>query len=140
MEDLVGLWESAPYDYGTMESSWLCLRADGTGWSAWANAAGGASISRFTWARPRDGELDLQYHWTASGSWTSDTQTTTPPSLIEIDEEGPDHSFIHTGYTIKVDTTPLTEQPITALHLGTAIECAHQFGLATRDPAADDPA
>ncbi|MFF0154346.1 hypothetical protein [Micromonospora sp. NPDC005203] len=133
-EILVGLWDSGPYDYGALESSWVCLRSDGTGWSAWANAAGGASVSQLSWNCPEDGVLELRYHWTASGSGRPGT----PPDLVDIDEEGPDDSLVRTRFVVRRDTPPLLDSPVTGLHLDAAVEFSHRFAIVTRDLA--DPA
>jgi hypothetical protein len=45
-ELLVGLWDSGPYDYGAMESSWLGFLPDGRGWSGWESASGGMEMTR----------------------------------------------------------------------------------------------
>ncbi len=139
MKDLVGLWASGPYDYGSMESSWLCLRPDGTGWSACANAARGASVSRLTWTCPRDGELELQYHWTVSGSWAA-FEPPGPPDLVDVHEESPDDSLVRTRYTIGTDTASLAGQPVTRLHLDAEVDFATEFALVSRDAGTEDPA
>ncbi|MCX4472934.1 hypothetical protein OOK41_21910 [Micromonospora sp. NBC_01655] len=134
-ENLVGLWDSGPYDYGAMESSWVCLRRDGTGWTAWANVGGG-SVSRLTWACPQAGEVELRYAWTASGNWFPGT----PPTLVEIDDEGPDDTVVHTRYALSLDTAPLAESPVTTLRFDESVEFCHRFGLVTREVHAADPA
>ncbi|MGC5290733.1 hypothetical protein [Micromonospora sp. DT231] len=128
-EILVGLWDSGPYDYGALESSWVCLRSDGTGWSAWANAAGGASVSQLSWNCTGDDELELRYRWTASGSGRPGT----PPELVDIDEAGPDDTLVRTRFAVHRDTPPLAESPVTSLHLAAAVESAHHFALVARD-------
>jgi hypothetical protein len=140
MEDLVGLWGSGPYDYGSMESSWLCLRPDGTGWSAYANAAQGASVSRLTWTCPRDGELELQYHWTVSGTWATFERRELPPDLVDVHDEGPDDSFVRSRYTIGTGTAPCAGQPVTGLHLDAHVDFATTFALVSRITKLDDPA
>lgn len=127
-ERLVGLWDSDPYDYGAMESSWLCLRGDGTGWTAWANAAGGASLSQLTWSCPQADEIELRYVWTASGIGSPGA----PPTFAEIDEEGPDDLRIRTTFTVGVDTPTVGGPPVMTLHLAESVECAHRFALRTR--------
>jgi hypothetical protein len=139
MEDLVGLWGSGPYDYGSMESSWLCLRPDGTGWSAYANAGGGASVSRLTWRCPRDGELELQYHWTVSGTWAT-FERPESPNLVRVDDESPDDSLVRTRYTISAGAAPCAEEPVTGLHLDEYVDFAADFALVSRDASMDDPA
>ncbi|MEU4399284.1 hypothetical protein [Micromonospora orduensis] len=128
-ENLVGLWDSGPYDYGSMESSWVCLRGDGTGWTAWANAAGGASISHLTWSCPEEGAVELRYTWTASGSGSPGT----PPVLVEINEDGPDHTLVRTRFAVRIDTPPLGELPVTGLHLDESVEGSRRFALMDRE-------
>ncbi|MFF3855905.1 hypothetical protein [Micromonospora sp. NPDC002575] len=127
-EDLVGLWDSGPYDYGVMESSWVCLRADGTGWSAWANV-GGASLSQLTWICPQEGKVELRYTWTALGPGFPGT----PPALIEVDEEGPDDTLVRTCFAISLDTPPIGGPPVTTLHFEESVESCRRFGLLTRE-------
>lgn len=129
-ENLVGLWDSGPYDYGSMESSWIYLRSDGTGWSAWANAAGGASVSRLTWSCPQEAEVELRYIWTVSGTGSPGA----PPELVDIDEEGPDDTLVRTRFSICMDSPPLSESPVTALHLEEAVEFSRRFALVAQEP------
>jgi hypothetical protein len=59
-EDLVGLWDSTPFDYGVMESSQLGLLADGTGWGVWSNFGGGMELTLLTDdVHPRQRTADL---------------------------------------------------------------------------------
>ncbi|WP_146247246.1 hypothetical protein [Micromonospora arborensis] len=141
-ENLVGFWDSSPYDYGSMESSWLCLRRDGTGWTAVANT-GSAAVSQLTWDCPRDGEVELRYTWTASGRWAPGT----PFILAEIDEQGPYDELVRTRYSVGTETPPVEDAPVTALHLDKSVEFTHRFALASREtdqseseatPAAED--
>ncbi|KXK60546.1 hypothetical protein AWW66_18320 [Micromonospora rosaria] len=126
--NLVGLWDSSLYDYGVMESSWVCLRPDGTGWSAWANA-GGAATSRLRWSCPGDGEVELRYTWTAEGRFAPGA----PPFLVDVDDEGPDDTVVRTRFRVGPDTPPLSASPVTCLHVEEGIEYCHQFALVTRD-------
>ncbi|WP_229401474.1 hypothetical protein [Micromonospora okii] len=128
--DLVGLWDSGPYDLGVMESSWLCLRDDGTGWSSWANV-GGSSASRLTWACRGEGEVELRYVWTVSGRWHG---TGLLPAVDEVDEEGPDDAVVRTRYRVAPDTPPVGPV-VTALVLDEPVEFCHRFGLVRRDLA-----
>ncbi len=134
-ENLVGRWDTGPYDYGVMESSWLCLRPDGTGWSACANVGGG-SVSQLDWSCPTEDEIEIRYVWTASGHWSPGE----PPALVEIEEEGTDDTVVRTRYSVTLDTPPLAEAPMTTLHLADPVEFAHDFALATRDVDGADPA
>ncbi|MFI6263637.1 hypothetical protein [Micromonospora sp. NPDC051006] len=128
---LVGMWTTEPYDYGVMESSWLALRPDGTGWSAWANA-GGATVSHLAWDCPADGEVELRYEWWASGVWPPGN----PPWLIDVDEEGPDETVIRTRYSVNVETPPLADSPLTVVHLDPDVEYSSRYALVTREAGA----
>jgi hypothetical protein len=133
--ELVGLWDSRPYDYGSMESSSLALLADGTGWSTWQNAAGAMSVSRFTWSCPEIATLELRYTTVISGTWEPGN-----PALARVDEQEPDDTVLRTTYTIRQDTTVMAADPFTALNLADPIEFTCKYGLQTREvQAADDP-
>ncbi|MFI6761858.1 hypothetical protein ACIBF5_22225 [Micromonospora sp. NPDC050417] len=127
-ENLVGLWDSSPYDYGSMESSWVCLRRDGTGWTAVANT-GSAAVSQLTWDCSAEGEVELRYTWTASGSWAPGT----PFILAEVDEEGPYDERVRTRYSVGTDMAPMADSPATALRLEESVEFTQRFALMTRD-------
>ncbi|GAA5194154.1 hypothetical protein GCM10023322_57890 [Rugosimonospora acidiphila] len=126
--ELVGLWDSRPYDYGSMESYSLAFRADGNGWSTYENAAGGISVGRFTWTCPEVGVVEVRYSTTISGSWEPGRA-----GLATIDERGPDDTVVLTGYSIGEDLTPMATEPFTALHLEHPIEFGRNFGLVRRD-------
>jgi hypothetical protein len=134
-EELIGLWDSGPSDYGSMESSWLCLRGDGTGWSAWASAGGGASVSRLEWTCPDPGELMLSYKWTSSGTW----QPGSPPDLATVDDDGADDTSIRTAYAISVTTSPHMEGAFTCLAVDEFIEFCPSFRRLTAAPTVDHP-
>ena len=130
---LIGLWDSTPYDYGVMEAGWLCLRADGMGWSAWSNIGLGASLSRFTWRCPRDDELELRFGWRTSGTWDGHWRFGRPTAFSEISSDGPDDRVVRTRYVIGVNTTPLVESAGTSLQLDEPVAFCHRFGLRTRE-------
>src|SRR5256885_4542084 len=126
--ELIGLWDSRPYDYGSMESSSLALLADGTGWSTWQNAGGAMSVTRFTWSCPAAGTLHLRYTTVISGSWQPGN-----PSLATIDEQEADDTVLRTTYTIDPDVTVMAADPFTALHLADPIEFSRSYALARRE-------
>lgn len=134
-ENLVGLWDSSPYDYGAMESSWVCLRRDGTGWTAVANT-GSAAVSQLTWDCPRDGEVELRYSWTASGRWAAGA----PFILAEIDEQGPYDELVRTRYSVGTETPPMADAPVTALHLDKDVEFVRRLALVNRETDQSGPA
>ena len=133
--ELVGLWDTRPYDYGSMESYSLALRADGSGWSTWQNAARAMSVGRFTWNCPEAGTLEIRYTATVSGSWELGRT-----GLATIDEQRPDDTVVLTRYTIDQDATPMVTEPFTALHLDRPIEFSRAYALVRRDiHSEDDP-
>jgi len=134
--ELVGLWDSGPYDYGAMESSSVALLADGSGWSTWANSGGVMSVRRFTWSCPAPGMLRLAYTTEITGPWE-------PGGLVlaAVDEQEPDDTVVLTAYTIGSDVTPLAAEPFTALRLAEPVEYVRAYALLRRDVTdADDPA
>src|SRR5690606_22906816 len=50
-DELIGLWDSAPYAYGSIESSTLALLSDGTGWATWESVAGARELVLLAWSR-----------------------------------------------------------------------------------------
>lgn len=110
-EELIGLWDSAPYDFGATESTRLALLADGGGWTAVTGRSadagvGGAArpaprVRRLTWDCPR-------------------------PELLEIRYD--DYEFVRTQYTLLPDT----------LHLSQHLDSAHQFALTCREVTRQD--
>lgn len=58
-EDLIGLWDSSPFDYGVMESSQLGLLAAGTGWGVWSTFGGGVEVTLLKWRRLHIGVLEI---------------------------------------------------------------------------------
>jgi hypothetical protein len=133
--ELIGLWDSGPHDYGAMESSSLALLADGTGWSTWQNAAQGMSVARFTWSCPAIDTLELRYSSVISGTWEPGK-----PGLATVDEQQADRTVLRTTYSLRQDTTAIAAQPFIALHLADSIEFTHTYALERREiHDTDDP-
>lgn len=72
IDELVGLWDSAPYDYGAMESSELALLADATGWGTWMSASGAMSVVALRWRRLDPTTIVVTELELTSGSWDPD--------------------------------------------------------------------
>ncbi|MET7303530.1 hypothetical protein [Embleya sp. NPDC005575] len=70
--ELLGLWDSGPYDLGSMENSQVAFLADGDGWTYWHNAAGGQSVGAFRWSNPEPNTLVIREKWDAWGEWRGD--------------------------------------------------------------------
>lgn len=133
--ELVGLWDSGPYDYGAMESSSLALLGDGSGWSGWQNVAGAMSVGRFRWSCPEVGMVELRYSSVVSGSWEPGN-----PGFARVEGRRADNTVLRTTYTIGRDTTVMSSGGFTALWLAEPVEFACQYGLRTREVGvADDP-
>ncbi|MDG4822967.1 hypothetical protein O7635_14025 [Asanoa sp. WMMD1127] len=133
--ELVGFWDTRPYDYGVMESSSLVLKADGTGWTEWSNAARAMSVSRFTWDCPRAGTLELRFTTIISGSWAPGQA-----GLASIEDHRSDDTVLRTTYAIDRDSTDMVDSDFAAIHFGQPIEFSHDYGLVRRDiHAGDDP-
>ena len=114
-EELIGLWDSAPFDFGAMEATKLALLPDGRGWTELANAAGAQNVRRLTWDVPRPDVIELRY-------------------ALAIDaragEQEPDYEFLRTQYSVGED----------ALRVSEPVDFARRFGLEKRDVGvADDP-
>jgi hypothetical protein len=136
--DLIGLWESTPYDYGSLETCWLGFLQDGRGWSAWATMAGGIDVSRFRWHCPVADVLELHYEWHACGDWQ---QTGNALTFATITEQEPGGEVVRTGFVIGPDETFMIESPFIALHLELALQFCKDYAFRQRDISLeDDPA
>ena len=114
-DELIGLWDSAPYDFGAMEATKLALLPDGRGWSELANAAGAQDVRRLTWEVPRPGLIELRYVRAIDAN---------------TGEQEPDYEFVRTHYAAGE----------TALRLSEPVDFARQFELTKRGVAVtDDP-
>ncbi|MDP9841597.1 hypothetical protein [Streptosporangium lutulentum] len=137
-ETLVGLWESGPYDYGTMETSWLGFLPDGRGWSGWASFGGGMEVARFRWRCPEPALMELRYEHSFFGAWQANGNPGF--TFASLDGQEPDNEVVLTGFTIGPDTTVLAEESFTALHLEKAVQFCSTFALARREISIhDDP-
>jgi len=114
-DELIGLWDSAPFEYGAMEATMLALLPDGRGWSELANAAGALLVRRLTWEVSRPGVIELRF-------------------AVAIDvaagEQDPDSEFVRAQYSVSEAELRLSE----------LVDYARQFALKKRDVGmADDP-
>ncbi|MGK5733680.1 hypothetical protein [Streptomyces sp. URMC 124] len=134
-EQLIGLWCSAPFDLGAMETSELVFLADGRGWSRFEGISTELGISRFRWHCPAPGLLELRGTWRVSGQWAPDSD-----GFASVDHSGPDDEVIRTGYRIGPERPSPSDAPVTALTVDDAIEYACSFALGKRAVTlADDP-
>jgi hypothetical protein len=99
---MIGLWDSAPYDFGASESTALALLADGSGWTAVSgrsaeaeDAEPTARVRRLTWNCPKPEVLEIHYD---------------------------DYEFVRAQYSVRTD----------ALHLSQQLDSARQFALTRR--------
>ena len=133
-DDLIGLWDSAPFDYGSMESSKLALLPDGTGWGEWANAAGGMELILLDWRLAEDGTLEITGRELFSGRWES---------------SHPGH-LVHAKPPLLVGTTDqyryqLVESPSRSLKLAEPLLFTDEYAFVRREitvadrPSVDQP-
>jgi hypothetical protein len=112
-EDLVGLWDSTPFDYGVMESSQLGLFADGTGWGVWSNFGGGMEVTLLTWRCPHMGVLEIMRQELISGLWEAGRPgqivSTEPPRVL--------NTTSRFRYELVREHPPLGDEPVRALKL-----------------------
>lgn len=134
--ELVGLWQSDPYDYGVMESTDLALLPDGTGWTATRNMAGALHLRRLHWRSPEPGALELAYAlWIWGDWWIEQEREHACIRSVELDEES-----VQVRYTLQTDETVLRDGRFDALWLSEPVDFARAFGIRRRDVStADDP-
>ena len=120
-DELIGLWDSAPFDFGALEATRLALLADGHGWSELANAAGARNVRRLTWDEPRPGVIELRY-----------------ALAIDVKAGGAherDYEFIRARYTVIGEA-----EGEAVLRLSELVDFARRFALRKRNVAmTDDP-
>jgi hypothetical protein len=112
-EDLVGLWDSAPFDYGVMESSQLGLLADGSGWGVWSNFGGGMELTLLTWRCPRVGVLEILRKELVSGRWEAGR----PEQIVSTEQPRLLNTSSHYRYELVREHPPLGDRPVRALKL-----------------------
>lgn len=110
-EELIGLWDSAPYDFGATESTRLALLADGGGWTAVTGRSADAGTGDAARPAPRLRTL----------TWDCPR-----PELLEIRYD--DYEFVRAQYTLLPDT----------LHLSQHLDSARQFALTSREVPRQD--
>lgn len=125
VDELVGLWHSAPYDYGSMEASELALLSDGTGWGTVANAAGGISLTLLTWRRLGADVLELRETAVISGTWQVDR-----PDQLRADEPPvPLDEVTRVRYELVHETPPLATSPTKAVRFDSPLLFAHSYAF-----------
>ncbi|MFC3448529.1 hypothetical protein [Amycolatopsis speibonae] len=129
--ELVGLWSSEPYEYGSMELTELALLADGRGWSLFENSGGAYEIERLTWNAPEPGRLELHTHLYVSAEFGE--------KQVEVEQQSPLDGRQNVAYTLTEDTTVLEPVGFVALHLSERVVVRSRFGLTRREvTVADD--
>ncbi|MBB5858288.1 hypothetical protein ACFQ05_21960 [Amycolatopsis umgeniensis] len=128
--ELVGLWSSEPYEYGSMEMTELALLPDGRGWSLFENSVGAYEIERLTWSVPEPGRLELHTHLYVSAD-ISENQ-------VEVEQESPLDKRQNVAYTLSDDTTPLEPDGFVALNLSERVVVRSRFGLRRREVTIHD--
>ncbi|MEY9969036.1 hypothetical protein ABIA33_007123 [Streptacidiphilus sp. MAP12-16] len=112
--ELVGHWDSTPFDVGAMESSETAFLPDGSGWSVWASASSGLEVTCFRWHCPEPGLLELQAYWLTSGTWERNSAAW---CFAEVDTDEPCHDVVRTSYRIGPQDAPYGEEPIEGVAL-----------------------
>lgn len=80
---MIGLWDSAPYDFGATESTALALVGDGSGWTAVGGPAGAATrVRKLAWDCPKPEVLEIRYE---------------------------DYEFVRARYTVREDALHLSQ-------------------------------
>ena len=134
VDELIGLWDSGPYDYGSMESSRLALLPDGSGWTEWANAGQGMSLALLRWERLDAGQFSLTATHRFSGRWDPERPGVIvcpgPPRLLRDETRF--------RYELRQETPPLGNEPVESLRLDRPLEFAQEFALVQRDVTETD--
>ncbi|MFF5083783.1 hypothetical protein ACFY36_42605 [Actinoplanes sp. NPDC000266] len=133
-DELVGLWDSAPYEYGSMEASCVAFHADGSGWSVWENA-GGAALTTIRWTRLGPAAVEVVEVETFFGRWESPD-----PGVrrLVLEDAAPGGDVHELRYEVIEDVPPLAEGPMVALKLAEAYEGSSAYALSRRDVGPDD--
>jgi hypothetical protein len=129
LDELVGLWDSRPFEYGSMEASRLALRPDGSGWGVWENAAGGMELTMLAWRRMDTDSFTIAETQLISGRWKAER-----PGCIVCDEPS---VFLHDStqfrYELIREIPPLLDGPVLALKLDQPFQFTHVYALVRRD-------
>ncbi len=128
MDELVGWWDSGPYDHGAMESSELALLPDGTGWAG-LRTVGGGEITLLTWHRPGPATLVIEEHSLVPARWEDGR----PGRIVPDGPPEPYRQVTCVGYEIVGERPPLGTEPATVLKFDTAVMFARAFVLLGRD-------
>lgn len=82
-KELIGLWDSAPLDFGATESTRLALAPDGTGWTAVTSPTGPPRVRELAaWDCPKPDVLELRYA---------------------------DYEFVRTQFTVRTEVLQVTQ-------------------------------
>ncbi|QES46746.1 hypothetical protein DEJ50_01620 [Streptomyces venezuelae] len=134
---LLGIWHSAPFDVGAMETSELVFLADGRGWSRFESISTVLAVDRFRWHCPGPGRLALRYTWQVSGRWGPGGE-----GFAEVEHNAPyepQPSVQLTKYRLAGTGTGPGSAPA-ALHLDEAIAFTRCFARVRRTATpSDDP-
>lgn len=112
-DDIVGLWDSFPFEYGSMEASQLGLLSDGTGWGSWSNFGGAMELVRLTWSRPGPGALEMVELDVVSGRWEAEH----PDRIFSARPPNALNATRRYRYRLTSEVPPLGDQPVRALKL-----------------------
>jgi hypothetical protein len=129
IDELVGLWDSSLFGYGSMEAGQLAVLADGSGWGVWTNAARGMELTLFEWHRLDVSRFCISDHQLISGTWDPDR-----PGCILCDE-APMSMDVRTQfhYELVTQVPPLADSPELTLILDKAFQFTRSYALVRRD-------
>ncbi|XVV09047.1 hypothetical protein ACQP2X_29905 [Actinoplanes sp. CA-131856] len=141
-DELVGLWDSAPYEYGSMEASCVAFHADGSGWSVWENA-GGAALTMIRWTRLGPAAVEVVEGETSFGRWAPSAPGARRLVLDDPDEDmeeaaGEGGDVLELRYELVEDVPPLADSPMVVLKLSEPYEGSSTYALSRRDIGPDD--
>jgi hypothetical protein len=137
LDELVGLWDSGPYAYGSMESAELALLPDRTGWSTWSSFGGGMELIRLRWRRLGTAVISIREIELTSGTW----EPGRPDCIISDQPPRPLDEETRLRYELVRETPPLASAPMKSIKLDRPFMFAYAYALTRPDVvAADMPA
>ena len=133
-DELVGLCDSGPYAYGSMESSELALLPDGAGWSTWSSFGGGMSLIRLVWRRLGSAVISIRKVELTSGTW----EPGRPNCIITDQPARPLDVQTRLRYEPVRETPPLASTPMKAIKLDRQFMFAYAYALIRPDVVGTD--
>lgn len=128
-EEMIGLWNSAPYDFGATESTALALLPDGTGWTAVTGPGPGSGSAEPPTTTSDAAAASMDATGAPSPARVRTLAWDCPkPEILEIRYD--DYEFVRAQYTLRADALRLSQQ----------VDSSRQFALSRREVTpADSP-